>query len=327
MNKIIRSFEVVVEFFKWILVNPFLLVISNRTDFFSYNRLVRLKFVRNPFELGENSYYGHRRILKKLGLRSYGSRLEHGVFFAHDEGDLQSVLSPFKRLLYRIKHVYTYSDLRKDFIESYIQKHNLQISVKALGPYILYADHFYSKEDLNKLKSRLGRVLLVYPQHSIERVSHDFDIDELLKEIERRAKDFDTVLVSLYWADVARGCAKQYKEAGFRCVTSGRREDPNFLSRQKDLIWLSDMILTNTLGTHMGYAIAMNRPCVMIRQKIKNILSNKLSKQSRAIETSALARKEEISRVFYDAFSKDSTVISAEQKYLVRKYWGANGIM
>lgn len=55
----------------------------------------------------------------------------------------------------------------------------------------------------------------------------------------------------------------------FSIVCSGNRFDPRFLSRQRDLIELSDMAMSNDLGTHIGYIVALNGPHYMFKQKVE----------------------------------------------------------
>lgn len=324
MRIIIRLWEQFRDLFLWIFANPINVRISDKTDFFDLWTLVNLSFAKNPFELAENSFYGHRKILHKLGYSSYGSRLEHGVFFAQNEEDLQLMLSSSKRRIYRLKRIFTYSLWRKSYIENYTSKNGIPIEVLPLGPYVTYADHFLSQERLKLLKKQLGRVLLVYPQHSIEQVSHKFNCHELIDKIKRFGCNFDTVLVSLYWADILKGASEAYENAGFTCVCSGKREDPNFMSRQKDIIWLADLVLTNTLGTHIGYSVAMDRQCVMFRQHIEDIVGTSLSDKKTQIESLALAEKRRIADVFFDTFSESYSGITDAQRELVAKYWGVN---
>ena len=41
------------------------------------------------------------------------------------------------------------------------------------------------------------------------------------------------------------------------------------MSRQRDLIELSDMAMSNDLGTHIGYIVALNGPLYMFKQKVE----------------------------------------------------------
>ena len=105
----------------------------------------------------------------------------------------------------------------------------------------------------------LGRTLLVFPSHGIIGVTATFNNDEFIEEIERVRKDFDTVLISLYWTVVLNpDLVASYEALGYKIVTSGHRFDLNFLSRQRSFIELADYTMSNNLGTHVGYCIHLN---------------------------------------------------------------------
>lgn len=316
MKKVIRVLETIGETVRWLLLNPFFRIASDRIDFFAVEKLVRLKFVRNPFMIPENSFYGHARIVKRIGGKTYGSKIEHGVFFAEGTEDLEFAFTPFKRILYRIKRVYTFSARRKRQIEQFLQSIKVTgVSVIALGPYVKYAKHFLRQEELVKIKQKLGRVLLVYPVHTIESVTGKYDTKLFLDKIENMRSSYDTVLISMYWMDVLRGVAAEYEKAGCIIVTAGRREDPNFMSRQKDLLSLADRVLSNSVGTHIGYAITMNVPCTLFRQNISLSAKDQFAKWT-------IENWEKNTNQFFQAFESEAGKISHLQRQLVEEFWG-----
>ena len=68
------------------------------------------------------------------------------------------------------------------------------------------------------------------------------------------------MLVCLYYRDILNGNYAQYEEAGFTVVTAGYREDCLFLSRLRSLISISDLTMSNSVGTHVGYCVYMGKP-------------------------------------------------------------------
>ena len=305
------------EFFRFLLVNPVLSVVSRRTDCFNYRRLLKLRFAPFPFMLPENSHYGYSRAIRNFGGRAYGSRIEHGVFFAESVvADMDLIFTPFRMMLYRLRRVYTFSPRRRDLIMKYLAKRGIRLEVVAVGPYILHAKHFLSAVALKNIKARLGRVLTVYPLHSIESVAYDYDCQSFLDEIARLKPGYDTVLVSLYWMDIKRGFASVYENAGCTVVCAGRRDDPNFLSRQKDILALSDRVVTNAVGTHLGFAVAMNCPCTLFKQTI--------SREASAGPDEAAAQEEWRKNTFpfYSAFAAEDGEITEVQRNLVSEFWG-----
>lgn len=59
------------------------------------------------------------------------------------------------------------------------------------------------------------------------------------------------------------------KDKGYTIVCPGNRFDPRFLSYQRDMIELSGMTMSNDLGTHIGYIVALNGPHYMFKQKVE----------------------------------------------------------
>ena len=234
--------------------------------------------------------------------------LEHGVCFINTPESsrlLGYINRPF------ISKVYTFGSIRHKYINQYLEQNNLKREVIEIGPYILYAKNFYDEEKLGEIKKKYGKILLVYPQHSIEDSHVSYEIQDLISEIKSKSHFFDSVFVCLYWKDILihPDYVKQYEDAGFTVVSNGHRSDPKFLSRQKDLIMLSDMMLTNGLGTHIGYSICLGKPVFFYNQKT---YVNSESKNSLSDTESE----------FIKEFGDFSFSISNAQEKLVKEYWG-----
>ena len=288
---------------------------SRRTSFLEYRKLVMLRFLPSLFLLPENSLYGHRDVLRACGIRAFGARIEHGVCMSRTGEDLSHVFSKWKRRLFFLKRIYTFGDTRKAIIEEWAQRNGVPVAVKAIGPYVKHVRHFLDATALRGLKAKLGRVLLVYPQHNIRDVNYKYDSAAFMSKIREMAKMYDTVLVSIYWLDAINGLASEYEAAGYTVVTAGFATDPYFMRRQKDIIALSDMILTNSIGTHVGYAISMQRPCRIFCQEFEKESEN-------GYERKMMNESEWAFPEFYAAFSREDGVITDEQRELVSKWWG-----
>lgn len=169
----------------------------------------------------------------------------------------------------RSKKIITFSGFRKNIISTKTKK-----PVYTIGPYIHYAEPILSSKDQAELKDSLGRVLLVVPSHSIGIVGVKFDTEAFCAEIDKRKGDFDTVLVCLYWLDMQRGEYTIYQDRGYKVCTAGHRDDLNFLRRLKSIMLLADMVMTNSVGTHIGYAAFLDKPIYIFRQAIQRILKD-----------------------------------------------------
>ncbi|MCR6508187.1 hypothetical protein M1B78_08425 [Bacteroides sp. KH569_7] len=290
-----------------------------KVSLFNYTKLIEpLPYV--PTELViDNNLYGIAYALKKYaGIdtnKSLDAYIEHGIFFGNLVRDEQKI--------WNVSQNITFSNIRKKhLLDSKIQKEILPI-----GPFIHYAESLLNDDELKELKSKMGRVLLVFPSHSIIGVNSSFSHDDFIKEIERIRKDFDTVLVSLYWVDACKlNILQTYEAKGYKVVTSGHRYDLYFLCRQKALIQLADFTMSNSVGTHVGYCIYLNKPHYIYQQKIKNVgINERLQKHFDAVrnEEQLLTEEKEKNEIF-SLFSKYQENISEEQYAIVDKYWGVS---
>ena len=203
----------------------------------------------------------------------------------------------------------------------------------AVGPYIAYAKHAYSKEKLEEEKKRLGKNLLVFPAHSIPGLKINYEIKNFCEEINSIGEDFDSIRVCLYWKDVLNGVAKHYEKEGYEVVTAGHYYDPLFLSRQKSIIETSTKTMSNRMGSYVGFCIYMNKPhyispnSKIIPNKIKEDGKN-LARRQYDMEkiTSELMQSDSEYNELLKAFSINYNRITKKQKELTNKYWGSNEV-
>ena len=288
---------------------------------FDYDKLV-VSIPYSPSELViDNNLYRIAYWLKSYaGLdvnKSLDASIEHGVFFGNlvrEDDRLYPVKSMITFGNRRIKHL-EYGGINKNII--------------AVGPYIHYAQSLLSYQEKSDLKAKLGRTLLVFPSHGIIGVTATFNNDEFIEEIERVRKDFDTVLISLYWTDVLKpDLVASYEALGYKIVTSGHRFDLNFLSRQKSFIELADYTMSNNLGTHVGYCIHLNKPHYIFQQRVfydaKDQKTQKhLSDASN--QDNNLTYEWELKEIC-EAINQYEIDITEKQREIVEEYWGESYI-
>lgn len=284
-------------------------------DFFHYAELIKGGFVLPPF-FNSVLLYGNNNAIEGITLRKFSllrDYVEHGVCF-YDTPESTMLMGYADRP--GIQNIYTFGNHRKSLIEEYLQSRGLKKNVIAVGPYIIGASNFHSEQELQSIKQKYGKILLVYPSHSINAIQAEYDEQSLIAEIGSHAKDFDSVFVCLYWKDILNeGRLQKYLDSGYAVVCNGLGSDPYFLSRQKDLLTLSDMVMTNGLGTHIGYAVSLGKPVYFFRQD-KHISDEK----GNAI--SGNKNVEQTERLFMEEFACYSFEITSEQLRLVEKYWG-----
>lgn len=180
--------------------------------------------------------------------------VEHGLIFSDQVCmDLYATVRPC---------VVTFGDFRKERIQK-----QLNIPVFNIGPYIAYADPYYQGDVYRKLKRKLGRTLTVFPCHSTDISEIDFDLEKYVHEIIRIASDFDSVLVNSFWWNVDDPLIHRLESEGCRIVSAGYRDDVLFLSRLRTIIELSDLVVGDSIGTHVGYAFELGVPFRLITAK------------------------------------------------------------
>lgn len=250
-----------------------------------------------------------------MGINPYYSldtMIEHGLFF----GDY---VAP-REYKVKVPSIITFGEQRKEHL---LSKH-INKKIILIGPYIHYAHPLLSATEYEEIKKRLGRILLVFPSHSLpsEKWNAQYDINSFASEIKKVSKDYDTVLISLHYGDIA--LASQYEKYGYICVTSGHTNDPNFMNRQRSLIELADMTMSNSVGTHVGYCIYLNKPHYIYKQKIEQAsYSNKNIDSMKWRDINIY--NNEVNEVL-EAFNSYHTIITNKQRQIINKYWGTEHI-
>jgi len=281
---------------------------------FDYKELI--KPVNKPWMdfVPDNNKYGMNYVLKDyMGIpinHSIDGIIEHGLYL----GDYVDK----DEFLLNVKDVITFGDTRI----KHLTKKKVNKNIVPIGPYIHYAKRLLDEQDFKALKQELGKVLLVFPSHSMAGGEwSEFNMQDLCEEIKRVGKDYDTILVSLYYADIGR--AALYEEQGFRVVTSGHENDSNFLTRQRTLIELADYTMSNSVGSQIGYCVYLNKPHYVYTQKIEQVKGfSSVMEDKQRTESVLLSEIKEIE----NAFSAFSQHITSEQREIVEKYWGVKYI-
>ncbi|MCF0039100.1 hypothetical protein [Dyadobacter fanqingshengii] len=213
----------------------------------------------------------------------------------------------------------TFSKYRSQFI---LEKTGKTPSL--IGPYIHYAQGILNQEALSKTKTSLGRVLLVFPTHSIGAVAAEYDKNQFCLEIEKRKAGYDTVLVCMYWKDAQNGDHDYYQKMGYKLTTAGHRDDLYFLDRLKSIILLADMVISNSTGTHIGYSLFLGKPNYLFKQDVALVSKS----QSGDIllrnhyQTEVTNTKSKDNQLLYDTFDVFEEKITSDQYELAKHIWG-----
>lgn len=206
-----------------------------------------------------NNYYGIESALREYARRSdrIMAPIEHGVYFG-------SFVNRHEANPERYPCVITFSDVRRGHIQTLTD-----MPVLPIGPYIQYSPAFLKPTEWQNVKKATGRLLIVFPSHSIEATSVSYDVNALIRASELLAEKeaVDAVWFCLYFHDINKGMGEQYQKRGHVVVCAGHRSDPMFLPRLRSMLELADVTASNSVGTHIGYSEALGTPHMMIGAK------------------------------------------------------------
>lgn len=204
-----------------------------------------------------NAFYGHDRVLKShAGLpeqQPLKAMIEHGLIPVDEvpelslRVDLPVYLCPSPR---RARIFEKATGGRKKAVP--------------IGPLIAYAAALAGPPDDQTRRRRL----LVFPAHSSHFQTVHYDRRALLDALAAWEQEFDEVQVCLYWKDVLLGSDAFYRERGYDCVTAGHIFDPQFLFRLLEILRGASAGVTNQVGTHIVYSVALDRPIWFVPQEV-----------------------------------------------------------
>lgn len=189
-----------------------------------------------------------------------------------------------------------------------------------IGPMIHYARPSYQEEKLSEIKKKLGKCLLVFPSHTNEGLRYDsFKHEEYaFKIFKEYGKGFDTVLACAYWYDIERPVFKLLESNGAIIVSSGLRDDPLFLRRLKSIISLADAVVSDQIGSYLGYSLYMGKPYLMI-PGISDYAKDDW-------EASIIKNNTDITLKFSKVFSGTEFKITQEHLDFIEPAWGLKKI-
>lgn len=192
------------------------------------------------------------------------------------------------------------------------------------GIYIHYAESLLTEKELSDIKSHFRKTLLIMPGHTTVSVDTKYNIDSFIDDIEvTKAKhNFDTVLVCIYWTDYQKGRAQKFIDKGYKLCSAGHIYDRYFLNRLRSIISLADVVMSNLIGTNLGYSIALNKPYYLkLSEKVEWGYTDEWGANSLK-NTSIIDVDAEYNKKAAEYFGEYREDITEEQRAFVEKYWG-----
>lgn len=263
----------------------------------------------------DNFLYGYaNELMHFAGLDEekmiYLPLLEHGINFSTEVG-------------YGYKSHMSYIFQGKSKEKSW-QKERPSIPAFFVGPFVHYVRDYYDIEQMNQIKSKLGKMLLVFTPHSTEMGEVSLALDNfdnyLFKEI---GKKYDTIVACVYWADATTNYTRVLAQKGAKIISAGFKMDPNFVRRLKSIISLADTVLFPSITTAMGYAYYCGKK-VIFKDYENMIVDTEVVKDKnlQVYRDSLMANR----FAFVKAFGEDSECGTSAQNELIDKYWGLSEI-
>lgn len=285
-------------------------ILKNK-DLSNMNVLLRKDYFRSNEIYICNNFYGINNQIKKYANynKSIKAPIEHGVYFNNFISDNEWVNSGLPGII-------TFGNYRYETLRKSSEKPIFQI-----GPYIHYVDNLYNDDELQNIKRKLGKNITVFPTHSIDDDKISYDVNQLCSEIENIKLKFNcnSITICLYWRDIEIGINKIYQDKGYKVVCAGHRNNPNFLSNLKSIILLSDITISNGLGTHLGYCLYLKKPHIIIKQ---DKYRQKVYDNPEKYEKIFISEIEEIENYFIE----QNEIINNKQISIMNKYWGAEKV-
>jgi hypothetical protein len=129
------------------------------------------------------------------------------------------------------------------------------LPAQAIGPWIRYARPLLATEEIGRLRENLGPTLLVVLAHSWDQVERRMDLPACIAAVAdvKRAGGYRSVIWLRHWKDPQlHGLPPHWILA-----CNGHRSNPWFLDSLRTLMELSDGLVSNAFGTHLGYGVAL----------------------------------------------------------------------
>lgn len=287
-------------------------------DIFDYKRLAQNTSFFSPYEHGENMLYGHNKVLRKYLNAEDKTMLKEAILHSIDpniyhlfnanEVDVDNKYS---------NKVYIASSIGNEIIKQYLPDKEIIV----IGNYMKYVDDLLKPEEYYKIKKKIGKTLLIFPLHSSPHSEIKYNISKFLEKIDIYKEKFNTILFCVYWSDILKERHRIFIDRGYKVVTAGCAGDSNFLSRLKSIIKLSDMVMSNGVGSHIGYTVHLNKPFYLFFQEFEydSQSMNALTKERK--ECLDIFNKNLVDKTLKE-FGEYKEYLTVENKNFVNKYWG-----
>lgn len=287
-------------------------------DIFDYREVLKVREDKDYSHKMENGSYGITYILKRhAGIKSskpIQALIEHGMLvglFTNGEWNDDNQ-----------KTFCTYAKYRADKI--FNEKGKIPFNI---GPLIQYAKCICDEFELNAIKDNLGKTLLIYPMHSNVGDWQKSDIASFISMVKKIKSDykFQTILVSIYYADFPRGLHIPYLQEGWQVVSPGDGRNYDYLDIQRTLMTISDAVYLQGFSTALPFALSLGKPGAIYNMKDDDVnkyyMMDRSSNKKQPMQYYDIGY-EALFQKFEELFSEFGDTITSEQLEFCNKYFG-----
>lgn len=211
---------------------------------------------------------------KSKQIPAHSGRLREGFYYGNLQTLFQFAGAPADMLKYSpsVCHVNAFPALSAEFYRSAvivsgtyykekIHKRYPYVPVFTVGPYIYYAQNFYSQEKLQETKKAIGKMLLVMLPHSLENTTRTYKKGKFIDDILMKYRDqFDSIWLCALWIDINDPVCQYAESCGLHVISAGFRFDEMFNVRLRTAIELCDALVCGDIGTFIQYALCLGKP-------------------------------------------------------------------
>jgi hypothetical protein len=196
---------------------------------------------------------------------------------------------------------------------------------KAIGPWIAYAQPLLTTAEIAGLRQQLGPTLLVVLAHSWDRVERRMDQRACIEAVAQQAArgGYRSVIWLRHWQDPELpDLPPQWIVA-----CNGHRSNPWFLDAMRTLLELSDGLVSNAFGTHLGYGVALGKRLHWLPVEAEQDLSG-LHGAKAEEEAAEWSERQRLSAELSSRLAlPDPAAADAAVRELLSPYWGFESVL
>ena len=199
----------------------------------------------------------------------------------------------------------------------------------AIGPWIRYAQPLLEAAEIARLRDSLGPTLLVVLAHSWDQVERRMELGACVEAVSATvtACGYRQVIWLRHWKDPQPLGLPH----GWIVACNGHRSNPWFLDAMRTLLELSDGLVSNAFGTHLGYAVALEKRLHWIPVGVEQDLSA-LTGPKAAEEQEEWRERERLSAELRQRLAAGSEAhgpshtLDRDLRQLLDPYWGFDAV-